>query len=65
MSLSLNDQTMNEKIQGDENEDIDIVLDSTTTKIPNKKIYFDPEGTHVKIGYDEETGVGFVQLIKE
>ena len=33
--------------------------------IKNKKIYFDADGTEIKIGYDEETGIGFVEIIKE
>ncbi len=33
--------------------------------LKNKKIYFDSDGTEVKIGYDEETGTGFVELITE
>ena len=38
---------------------------SDKQNLQNKKIYFDADGTQVKIGYDEETGVGFVQLITE
>jgi hypothetical protein len=32
-------------------------------KIKNKKIYFDADGTEVKIGYDDTIGVGFVEII--
>ncbi|MEI7557555.1 MAG: hypothetical protein WCJ45_01575 [bacterium] len=31
--------------------------------IQNKKIYFDADGTEIKIGYDNETGAGFVEII--
>lgn len=33
--------------------------------LKNKKIYFDSDGTEIKIGYDDETGTGFVELITE
>lgn len=31
--------------------------------LKNKKIYFDSNGTEIKIGYDEQTGIGFVEII--
>ncbi len=43
----------------------EIILNSTKQKISNKKIYFDSDGTEIKIGYDEKTGIGFVELISE
>ena len=33
--------------------------------LANKKIYFDADGTEIKIGYDDQTGVGFVEIIAE
>ncbi len=36
-----------------------------TKKRVNKKIYFDSDGTEIKIGYDDETGVGFVEILSE
>ncbi|MCX6822591.1 MAG: hypothetical protein NTX91_01150 [candidate division SR1 bacterium] len=51
--------------QRDENSEVTIISEADKPTLNNKKIYFDAEGTQVKIGYDEETGVGFVQLIKE
>ena len=43
----------------------EIILNSTKQKISRKKIYFDSDGTEIKIGYDEKTGIGFVELISE
>lgn len=51
--------------QGDKNEESTIVLDGSHQTIANKKIYFDPEGAEVKVGYDQTTGVGFVEIISE
>ena len=31
--------------------------------LKNKKIYFDADGTEIKIGYEEQTGAGFVEII--
>ena len=31
----------------------------------NKRIYFDSEGSEIKIKYDETTGLGFVEIISE
>ncbi|AHB41854.1 hypothetical protein P148_SR1C00001G1076 [candidate division SR1 bacterium RAAC1_SR1_1] len=42
-----------------------IVLDTKTQSLKNKKIYFDSDGTEVKIGYDDETGIGFVEIISD
>jgi len=42
-----------------------IVLDNNKQNISNKKIYFDSDGTEIKIGYDEKTGIGFVEIISE
>lgn len=42
-----------------------VSLDAPKKNLKNKKIYFDADGTEVKIGYDEETGTGFVELITE
>jgi len=41
----------------------EVILNSKKQKISNKKIYFDSDGTEIKIGYDEKTGVGFVEII--
>jgi len=51
--------------QRNQNDEIHIISDTEKPNLNNKKIYFDAEWTQVKIGYDEETGVGFVQLINE
>ncbi|MEI6671992.1 MAG: hypothetical protein WCL02_01135 [bacterium] len=40
-----------------------MIIYSAKQKLNNKKIYFDSDGTEIKIGYDEKTGVGFVELI--
>jgi hypothetical protein len=40
-----------------------IVLNENKQNIKNKKIYFNSDGTEIKIGYDDETGVGFVEII--
>ncbi len=40
-----------------------IVLYTPKQDLRNKKIYFDANGTEVKIWYDDETGVGFVEII--
>lgn len=40
-----------------------IVLYTPKQDLRNKKIYFDADGTEVKIGYDNETGVGFVEIV--
>ncbi|MFA6256655.1 MAG: hypothetical protein WC606_05795 [Candidatus Absconditabacterales bacterium] len=37
----------------------------TLQNLKNKKIYFDTDGTEIKIGYDEKTGIGFVEIIAE
>ena len=42
-----------------------IVLDDNKQNLKNKKIYFNSDGTEIKIGYDDETGVGFVEIITE
>lgn len=42
-----------------------ISLNIQKQKISNKKIYFDTDGTEIKIGYDEQAGVGFVEIISE
>lgn len=42
-----------------------IVLNPNKKNIKNKKIYFDSNGTEVKIWYDDETGVGFVEIISK
>jgi len=42
-----------------------ILHNSPKQKLNNKKIYFDSDGTEVKIWYDNETGVGFVEIISE
>lgn len=41
----------------------EVIINPAKQKINNKKIYFDSDGTEIKIGYDEKTGVGFVELI--
>ena len=51
---------MNKKNSGDNKK---IIVHNTKQNINNKKIYFDSDGTEIKIGYDEETGVGFVEII--
>ena len=40
-------------------------IETQKQNLNNKKIYFDSDGTEIKIGYDEQTGVGFVEIIKE
>lgn len=40
-----------------------IVFRTDKQNISNKKIYFDSDGTEIKIGYDEKTGIGFVEII--
>ncbi|MCX6824958.1 MAG: hypothetical protein NTY80_01925 [candidate division SR1 bacterium] len=50
----------NKKNSGDSKK---IVVRDIKQNINNKKIYFDSDGTEIKIGYDEETGVGFVEII--
>ncbi len=42
-----------------------IIIDNTHQKIANKKIYFDSDKTEIKIGYNEEIGIGFVEFISE
>lgn len=56
---------MTENILSCNKDENTVSLNSPKQKIPNKKIYFDSDGTEVKIGYDEETGTGFVELITE
>jgi len=41
----------------------EIILTTPKQKLKNKKIYFDSDGTEIKIGYDEKTGIGFVEVI--
>jgi len=38
---------------------------SKAVRYKNKKIYFNSDGTEIKIGYDDETGVGFVEIVSE
>jgi|GEM_PF-2767043 len=45
------------------NSEEKITIDSTKQNISNKKIYFDSDGTEIKIGYDDQTGVGFIEII--
>jgi hypothetical protein len=40
-----------------------LTIDIPKQKFKNKKIYFDSDGTEIKIGYDEKTGIGFVEVI--
>jgi hypothetical protein len=40
----------------------EIILTTPKQKLKNKKIYFDSDGTHIEIGYDDETGVGFIEI---
>jgi len=40
-----------------------IILHPNKKNLNNKKIYFDSDGTEIKIGYDDETGVGFIEII--
>jgi len=42
-----------------------VALNVPKQNISNKKIYFDSDGTEIKIGYDEQTGIGFVEIISE
>ena len=49
----------------EKNNDSNIHLYSEQQNLKNKKIYFDSNGTEIKIGYDDETGIGFVELISE
>lgn len=43
-----------------------IILHTTPKQnLNNKKIYFDSDGTEIKIGYDDQTGIGFVEIISE
>ncbi|MEI6774603.1 MAG: hypothetical protein WCL18_07650 [bacterium] len=49
----------------EKNDDSNIKFHSAQQNIKNKKIYFDSNGTEIKIGYDDETGIGFVELISE
>ena len=39
--------------------------DITLQNLKNKKIYFDSDGTQIKIGYDDTTGIGFVEISSE
>ncbi len=41
----------------------EIILTTSKQKLKNKRIYFDSEWTHIEIGYDDVTGVGFVEII--
>ena len=52
----INDKTSEEKIT---------INNIKQKNIANKKIYFDSDGTEVKIWYDNETGVGFVEIISD
>ena len=40
-----------------------IDIDGSKKNLANKKIYFDSEWSEIKIGYEDETGVGFVEII--
>ena len=42
-----------------------IILDIRSQSLKNKKIYFDSDWTEVKIGYNEETWIGFVEIISD
>ena len=42
-----------------------IIVSTHQQNIVNKKIYFDSDGTEVKIWYDDETGIGFVEIISK
>ena len=42
-----------------------LILHNKKQNISNKKIYFNADGTEIKIGYDDETGVGFVEIISD
>lgn len=45
--------------------DQNILPNSNKQNLKNKKIYFDSDGTEIKIGYDEQTWVGFVEIISD
>ena len=40
-------------------------INTPKQKLNNKKIYFNSDGTEIKIGYDDETGVGFVEIVSD
>lgn len=42
-----------------------IILDTKTQCLKNKKIYFDSDWTEIKIGYDEEKWIGFVEIVSD
>jgi hypothetical protein len=42
-----------------------VTLDTKKQNLKHKKIYFDSDGTEIKIGYDDETGIGFVEIISD
>ncbi len=54
---------MEEKSQP--NSDKYVIIDNKKQNLKNKKIYFDSDWTEVKIGYDEETWIGFVEIISD
>ena len=57
--------TMTTSFINDDASEEKIIMDSTKQNLNNKKIYFDSDGTEIKIGYDDQTGVGFVEIISE
>lgn len=40
-----------------------ISFNTKKQNLNNKKIYFNSDGTEIKIWYDEQTGIGFVEII--
>ena len=56
---------MKSKQPSDKDNSSSNAIDINTPKqnLNNKKIYFNSDGTEIKIGYNDETGVGFVEII--
>jgi len=42
-----------------------LVISWKKQNLKNKKIYFDSDWTEVRIGYDQETWIGFVEIISD
>jgi len=56
---------MNDTHTSPDREDNKISFTTKKQNLKNKKIYFDSDGTEIKIGYDDETGLGFVEIVSE
>ena len=61
--IQLDTQFMLLKSEERPKERIEIHSETNKKHFKNKKIYFDSNESEIKIGYNDETGIGFIEII--